>query len=112
MFGCFISGNASHHYIRHIKLKSSIGFFRASSSEWATSIENPSISKMNRSISHRSFSLTISGVIANLILMNDPNSIFLEVSDRPNDIYSRWKNGKTLIDKESGIFVPVQKLNG
>ena len=45
------------------------------------------------------------GVIANSILMNDPNGIVLEVTDSANDSYSQWKNGK--LDIRNNLFYNV-----
>ncbi|MCA1760051.1 MAG: hypothetical protein LC658_09800 [Bacteroidales bacterium] len=45
------------------------------------------------------------GVIANSILMNDPNGIVLEVSDSANDSFSQWKNGK--LDIRNNLFYNV-----
>lgn len=45
------------------------------------------------------------GVIANSILMNDPNGIVLEVTDGRNDSYSQWKNGK--LDIRNNVFYNV-----
>jgi hypothetical protein len=45
------------------------------------------------------------GVIANSILMNDPNGIVLEVTDGANDSFSQWKNGK--LDIRNNLFYNV-----
>lgn len=45
------------------------------------------------------------GVIANSILMNDPNGIVLEVTDSANDSYSQWRNGK--LDIRNNLFYNV-----
>ncbi|MFW6259383.1 MAG: hypothetical protein ACOC1R_00470 [Tangfeifania sp.] len=45
------------------------------------------------------------GVIANSVLMNDPNGIVLEVTDGANDSFSQWKNGK--LDIRNNLFSNV-----
>ena len=45
------------------------------------------------------------GVIANSLLINDPNGIVLEVTDGSNDSYSQWKNGK--LDIRNNLFFQV-----
>jgi hypothetical protein len=50
------------------------------------------------------------GVIANSILMNDPNGILLEVTDGKNDSFSQWKNGK--LDIRNNLFYNVAEENG
>jgi hypothetical protein len=45
------------------------------------------------------------GVIANSVLMNDPNGILLEVTDGANDSFSQWENGK--LDIRNNLFYNV-----
>jgi hypothetical protein len=45
------------------------------------------------------------GVIANSVMMDDPNGILLEVTDGSNDSYSQWKNGK--LDIRNNLFYHV-----
>jgi hypothetical protein len=49
------------------------------------------------------------GVIANSILINDPNGILLEVTDGANDSFSQWKNGK--LDIRNNLFYNVAGLD-
>jgi hypothetical protein len=45
------------------------------------------------------------GVIANSVMMNDPNGILLEVTDSSNDSFSQWENGK--LDIRNNLFYNV-----
>lgn len=50
------------------------------------------------------------GVIANSILMNDPNGIKLEATNGQNDSFSQWKNGK--LDVRNNLFYRVAEESG
>ncbi len=50
------------------------------------------------------------GVIANSILMNDPNGILLEVTDSRNDSYNQWKSGK--LEIRNNLFYDVAGESG
>jgi hypothetical protein len=50
------------------------------------------------------------GVIANSVLMNDPNGILLQATEGNNDSFSQWKNGK--LDIRNNLFYNVSETNG
>jgi hypothetical protein len=50
------------------------------------------------------------GVIANSILLNDPNGILLQATEGNNDSFSQWKNGK--LDIRNNLFYNVSETNG
>jgi hypothetical protein len=50
------------------------------------------------------------GVIANSILLNDPNGILLQATDGRNDCYSQWKNGR--LDIRNNLFYQVAVETG
>jgi hypothetical protein len=49
------------------------------------------------------------GVIANSVLLNDPNGIKLEVTSGQHDSFSQWKNGK--LDIRNNLFYQVADEN-